>query len=289
MGKTYYYTDELHDDFAGTHIDTKPLPEDYEYLCGSGLRRGFAWFLHHIVVTPVCYLYLKLSCGQKIVGREKLRPYRKSGFFLYGNHTRKAGDAFTPTMVAFPRKPFVLVNRDAISIRGIRRLVEDLGGMPVPDSYSSGRKFCTAVRRHMAKGGVIAVYPEAHIWPLYTGIRAFTDVSFAYPVETGKPAFAFTVAYRKRRVGGVKATVYVDGPFFPDESLPKREQKARLRNEVYAAMAERSRRSVYSPNRFVKCEGEAGANGETFSEMRLDNAVRCGYNREKQSNQRSSL
>lgn len=251
-GKTFYYTDPLNDDFAGTNIKRKKLPEDYCYLPRSKLRRAVAWSLHHLIATPVCWLFLKFSCGQKIVGRKKLRPYRREGYFLYGNHTRTAGDAFTPTMAAFPKKPYIVVNPDAVSIPFLHRIVEDLGGMPVPDSLALQRNFLAAIRARAKAGCVIAIYPEAHIWPLYTGIRPFSATSFAYPADTGKPVFAFTVTYRKRKpFGGVKATVYIDGPFFPDKTLQKGAQKTDLRDRVYAAMQTRSDLSTYSPNRFL--------------------------------------
>ena len=251
--RTFYYSDPLKDDFAGTNITKKKLPQDYEYLPKSKLRGAGAWLLHHLIATPVCFLFLKISCGQKIVGRKKLRPYRKGGYFLYGNHTRTAGDAFTPSMAAFPKKPYVIVDADAVSIPFLKRAVEDLGGMPVPDSPALSKKFFEAVETRAQRGNVIAIYPEAHIWPLYTGIRPFPAVSFAYPVDAGKPAFAFTATYRKRKpFGGVKATVYIDGPFFPDEELPKREQKRDLKDRIFAAMEARSKLSTYSPNRFVE-------------------------------------
>ncbi len=254
-GKTFYYTDPLRDDFAGTHIKTKRLPENFCYLPKSKVRRAVAWILHHIVATPVCYLFLKISCGQKIFGREKLRPYRKSGYFLYGNHTRTAGDAFTPSMAAFPKKPYIIVDPDALSIPLLRRIVQDLGAMPVPDSWELHKQFRAAIQTRAARGDVIAVYPEAHIWPLCTEIRPFPPLSFAYPVDTGKPAFSFTTTYRKRKFfGGVKATVYIDGPFFPDGSVPKQERKKELRDRVYDAMVQRSRLSEYSPNRFVRVD-----------------------------------
>lgn len=254
-GRSFYYSDPLHDDFAGTNISRKPLPEDYEYLPKSRLRRGFAWFLHHIVVTPICFLFLKFRYGQKIVGRKKLKPYKKQGYFLYGNHTRAVGDAFTPSVVSFPRKPFIIVNPDAVSIRGCKRIVEDLGGMPLPDSWALQKKFHAAIERRSGRGNVIAIYPEAHIWPLYTGIRPFAATSFAYPVNCEKPAFAFTTTYQRRKIfGGVKAVVFIDGPFFPDENLSKKEQKTELRGRVYAAMLERSKLSTFSPNRFIECK-----------------------------------
>ncbi len=261
--RVFYYTDPLRDDFAGTDIATKPLPESYVYIPKNPLRRAAAWVLHHCIATPVCFLILKLLYGQKIVGRSKLRPYRRTGYFLYGNHTRAAGDAFTPSMAAFPKKPYVLVNPDAVSIPFLKRLVEDLGGMPVPDSFELQKKLVAAIRARMQGGGVVAIYPEAHIWPLYTGVRPFSASSFVYPVDTKKPAFAFTATYKKRKFfGGVKATVYVDGPFFPDETLPRREQKLDLRERVYAAMTERSALSVWSPNRFLPADPPDPVSGQ---------------------------
>lgn len=251
-GKTYFYSDPVHDDFAGTNIRKKPLPEDYRYVRRNPLRRAVAWVLHHVIATPVCFLFLKISCGQKIVGRKKLKPYRKTGYFLYGNHTRTAGDAFTPSMIAFPKKPYLVVDPDALSIPFLRRIVEDLGGMPVPDSLKLQKKFLATVETRARNGNIIVIYPEAHIWPLYTGIRPFPSVSFAYPVKTGKPVFTFTTTYRKRKLfGGVKATVYIDGPFFADGTLPKAEQKQALRDCAHAAMEARSALSTYSPNVFV--------------------------------------
>ncbi len=250
MGKVFYYNDPLNDDFAGTKIKRKPLPEHYEYLPKSRVRRGVAWVLHHLIATPVAYLYLKFGYGQKIVGRNKLRPYKKSGYFLYGNHTRLGGDAFTPSMVAFPRKPYLLVDPDAVSIPGCRRIVEDLGGMPVPETLPQARRLHEAVSERMKRGDVVVIFPEAHIWPLYTGIRPFVDASFAYPVATGKPVFTFTVTYKKRLVG-VKATVYIDGPFFPDAAHSKREQKRELRDAAFRAMCERSALSTYAKHTYL--------------------------------------
>ncbi len=257
-GKTFYYTDPVNDDFAGTNIAGKRLQEGYRYLPKSRGRRAVAWVLHHIVATPLVYLFLKISCGQKIVGRSKLRPYRKEGYFLYGNHTRTAGDAFTPSIAAFPKKPYIVVNADAVSIPFLRRVVEDLGAMPVPDSWETHKSFLSAIETRAERGNVIVIYPEAHIWPLYTGIRPFPDSSFAYPVSAGKPVFTFTTTYAKRKLfGGVKATVYIDGPFFAEEGATKKQQKKDLRDRVYAAMEARSELSTYSPNRFIQREATA--------------------------------
>ncbi len=161
-------------------------------------------------------------------------------------------------MAAFPKKPYLIVNADAVSIPFLKRVVEDLGGMPVPDSWETQKKFLAAIETRARKGNVIVIYPEAHIWPLYTGIRYFSANSFAYPVNTGKPVFTFTATYKKRKLfGGVKTTVYIDGPFFPEAGVSEREQKLFLRDSAFKAMQARSRLSSYSPNRFLQATKES--------------------------------
>ena len=79
------------------------------------------------------------------------------------------------------------------------------------------------------------------MWPYYTGIRPFTDASFSYPAHTGTPVFAMTTCYRKRKIGSFPKTVtFIDGPFYPDESLPVPERKKVLRDQCYNAMKARA-------------------------------------------------
>lgn len=261
--KTFYYTDELNDDFAGTDIDTKKITGEYRYLTKNPVRKAFAWFLYHIIVTPLVFLYNKIGHGERIVGREKLKPYKKTGFFLYGNHTRAAGDGYEPSLLAFPRKAYVIAGPDAVSIPGVRRLVQDLGVIPLPSDTASARNFHAALTELAQKGFPIAIYPEAHIWPYYTKIRPFPDGSFRYPAEFQKPLFTFTTTYQKRGFLPLqRATVYVDGPFFPDPSKNARENRAMLRAQAYETMVKRSEESTFARCRYVKTDPPARAHVE---------------------------
>ncbi len=250
--KTIYYSDPLHDDFANNGIKSKSLPKNYKYIRKNPVRRSFDFLLHHCVAIPVGYVYQKVRFREKIVNRRALMPYLVSGFYLYGNHTRAAGDAFTPNMIAFPRKAFIVTSSDAVAIPGVRQLVASLGGIPLPDTLSGMRKFRDALAKR-SRHGCVCIYPEAHIWPYYTGIRPFPDTAFRYPVEYGKPVFAFTVTYQKRKYHlSPKTVVYIDGPFFPDPALTTRENSAMLREMVYTAMLKRSKRSTYERYRYVQ-------------------------------------
>ena len=250
--RTIYYSDPLNDDFAGNNIKTVILPPDYRYFPKTSLRRGFAFFFYHFIATPLVVIMQEIVYGEKIVGRKKIKGYRKDGFYLYGNHTRAMGDAYTPTLLAFPRKAYIVAGADAFSIKGIRRIVEDLGGIALPLTKKGYKNFFNAMRRHDDLGHVIALYPEAHIWPHYTGIRPFGAEAFHYPAESGKPVFTFTVTWQKRKIlPGSRTVVYVDGPFIPDMNLTLSERKEALRNAAYEAMTERAKNSNYEKFDYV--------------------------------------
>ena len=97
----------------------------------------------------------------------------------------------------------------------------------------------------MQKGYSITIFPEAHIWPYYTKIRPFKNVSFKYPIEYNTPVFCVTNTYQKRGKNKVRITTYIDGPFFIDEKLSKKENQQKLCDEVYNKMVERSKLSNY--------------------------------------------
>ena len=249
--RTIYYSDLLNDDFAGTNINTKELPADYQYFTKNPVRRGFACAFYH-AAGPLVWLLQKIVYGEKVIGREKLKPYRKEGFFLYGNHTRTMGDAYCPGLLAWPKKAYIVASMDCFSITGTRRIVEDLGGIPLPGSAKGFKNFSQAMRRHSELCHIVTLYPEAHIWLHYTGIRPFKSPAFHYPAETGKPVFTFTTTWHKRKfLPGSRTIVYVDGPFIPDMDLPMDKRKEALRNQALAAMENSAKNSSYEKIHYV--------------------------------------
>ena len=64
--KTVYYSDLLNDDFAGTNINTKDLPDDYCYFPKTAIRRGFACGLYH-AAGPLVWLLQKIVYGEKTI------------------------------------------------------------------------------------------------------------------------------------------------------------------------------------------------------------------------------
>ena len=64
MKKTYYYSDEINDDFAGTNIKRKELPADYPYFSSNPVRKFFEFILYRLIVTPLISSFKRLSSAR---------------------------------------------------------------------------------------------------------------------------------------------------------------------------------------------------------------------------------
>ena len=235
--KIIYYRDELNDEFSSAQITPKRIDANYKYEHTSLWKRFTHFFWYRIVATPIAFVFMKLRFGHKIVGKKALKAAKDTGFFIYGNHTQPIADALIPSFVCMPREVYVIVHPNNVSMPFLGRVTPSMGALPLPDDFEAKKNFIKIVEKRILQKKAVTIYPEAHIWPYYTGIRPFTEASFHYPAKHGVPAFCFTNTYQKRRFSShPKMVTYVDGPFYPDKSLPQREQKTALRNEVYECM-----------------------------------------------------
>ena len=252
--KIIYYDDELNDEFSSAKIVPRVIDEKYKYKYGKAWS-FCSWLFQNVISMPIKLGYAKIKFRIKYVGREKLRNCKHTGYFVYANHTQTFADTFIPSLEIFPKRNFLIVNPENISVKPFGWLVELLGAIPVPGNKDAMKNFLKTIEYYINKKYSITIYPEAHIWPYYTRIRPFKSVSFKYPVEMKKPAFCVTNTYQKCGKNGdkVKIISYIDGPFYTDESLNSiKEQKEDLRNRVYECMVERSKNSNVEVIKYVK-------------------------------------
>ena len=289
-----YYNDELNDDFAEDKDKIKPIKidENYKYIHKNLLWNITAIILYRIIFSIPVYIHTKIKYKFEIVNKEALKKEKKNGYFIYGNHTNEFIDPFFPTFITFPKRVYVIANADNVSIPGLKTAIRMLGALPVPDNIKASKNFFKAIKYYINKNRVIAIYPEAHVWPFYTKIRNYKSVSFKYPIELDKPVYSFTTTYQqfennkrkkdntgkkdnkydtiktnnmndeviKNEIGPkealkrdkIKIVTYVDGPFYPDKTLNKKEAQEKLRNEVYEAMNNRSKNNNIEIIKYVK-------------------------------------
>lgn len=248
-----YYDNELEDEFSKARITPRKIDESYDYD-GGVLRKIGRFFLYRLIARPFGFLFLKIKYHHRIVNRKCLKQARGTGFYLYGNHTNAMADPFIPSMITYPVGVYAIAHSNNVSMPVLGRLTPALGAIPLPDGKAALKNFTEAIDRAISKKNCVIIYPEAHIWPFYTGIRNFKDASFRYPVKHDVPVFCFTNTYQKKRGKTPQIVTYVEGPFFVDKSLPHKDQKKDLRDRVYAAMKKNAEHSNVELVRYVKRE-----------------------------------
>lgn len=246
--KTYSYK-SLSDDFFEDGKEHR-LPKDYRYI-----KTGFGFKIKSAVVYSLAVLfgavYCRLFLHMRMKGAKKIRRYR-GGFIVYANHTQPVGDVVIPALVCFPKRIYTVVSPANLDIPVIGKILHPLGALPLPSSLGGMKAFTEAFGKRVEKHPII-IYPEAHVWPYYTGIRPFSDGAFKYPDKYNVPAFVMTMTYQKRRYGKKpKSTVYVNGPFYSKGDTAKA-RAGSLHDSVYSQMKEFSKNSNYE---YIKYKSE---------------------------------
>lgn len=251
--KVIYYNDELNDEFSTAVIEPRIIDERYKYK-HSFIWECFSALLQNVLSVPIKWIYLKCKFRHKFIGKEKYRECKNTGFFIYSNHTQVFSDTFTTSMSVMPKRNYLIVNPANISVKPFGWIVELLGAIPIPGNLTATKNFMSIIEdRVVNKRQSITIYPEAHIWPYYTGIRNFKDVSFTYPIKFNKPVFCVTNTYQKiSNSSKVRMVSYIDGPFYPDINLSKKEAQRKLRNIVYEKMLERAKNSNVEVVKYIK-------------------------------------
>lgn len=233
-----YFTDYT-DDFVETSDQAIKLPDDYQWIrtgLGAHILSALTYGAALIFGGLYCKTVLHVSFKNK-----KLLKNIKDGCFLYANHTQPFGDVIIPALALFPKRIYTLASPANLGLKVIGKALPYLGALPIPDSISGIKKLSAAVSARARQGNCIVVYPEAHVWEYCRDIRPFSDASFTYPVKEGLPVYCMTAVYTEQRLfNRPKLTAYIDGPFFPDTNLTKKEQAAALCLAVKEKMTERS-------------------------------------------------
>ena len=240
--KIIYYKDELNDEFSEAQIVPRKIDGSYKYVHKNPLWNLCAFLVQNILSMPIKFLYVKIKFGIKYVGKKKLKEYKKTGYFIYGNHTQPFADTFIPSLANYPKRNYFIVNPENVSMKGLKTLSQMLGAIPIPCDKKGMEHFLETIEKNINKKHSITIYPEAHIWPYYTKIRPFKSVSFKYPVTLDKPSFCITNTYQSygKNNDKVKIVSYIDGPFFPNKELTLNQAKQELRDQIYNAMCKRS-------------------------------------------------
>lgn len=238
--KQIRYYNSFTDDFVESKNQDYELPKDYKWIRTDFLSRFLSGLIYSLALVFSSF-YCRLLLHVRFKNSKVLKQTKKTGAFIYANHTQIVGDVFNPALCCFPNRIYTVVSTANYGIPVIGKILYYLGALPITKTLDGMKKLSNAMECRLEKNRCIVIYPEAHVWEYFTDIRPFADTSFKFPVKFSKPVFCMTTTYQKQRFfKKPKAIIYIDGPFYPDTSLSLKEQAATLRNTVYECMKKRS-------------------------------------------------
>lgn len=241
-----FYSDEVNDDFGKKHVRDDAYKGKKKVIIE---RHGLYDKISFVFICFVHFLIniYKFFGGVKVIGKKNVKKLPKDqGFFIYANH---AGiiDVALSYFVSWPKRSQAVGYTDALANPVTHFLVPLCGFIPLPTDIHDMPKLNKAIRYYVEerKQGVI-IFPEAHLWPTYIGVRNFKRQSFHYPVEFDKPVLPVFFARRERKgfwklFRKPRITIIIGEPLYPDKSLERRDAIQKLGDETYESLVKLSK------------------------------------------------
>lgn len=242
--KKVVFYHELTDDVCDENIEEPVINAKYVYERRNWIYKFFEFLFYRFIIVPLAFIYTHIVRHVKIDGRKKLKE-AKEGAFIFANHTNNVGDALIPPIVTGPKKLYVIVNPKNLKVKPFGKSIKMMGALPLPTGIEATKNFLSVIENKIDKGHKILIYPEAKIWPFYTGVRPFKRGSFRYPVKYKKPIYVMTTTYQKTKSKRLKTVIYIDGPFRVNEDLPQKEQEQEFEKICKQTMEERAKLNTF--------------------------------------------
>lgn len=149
--KTIYYKDELNEEFSTAKITPRVIDEKYKYIHKNPFWNICSYLMQNIISMPIKFLYAKIKFKIKYIGKEKLKQYKKEGYFIYCNHTQAFADTFIPSLANYPKRNYFIVNPENVSIKFLKTIVEMLGAIPIPGDKKAMKNFLQVIEKRIKK------------------------------------------------------------------------------------------------------------------------------------------
>ena len=229
---------EVHKD-RGIVFDT-----NYPYIDRSKgflFKQGVIRVLLNILVFPLT----RIRLGLKVEGRENLKKHRdtlKKGVVSCSNHVHM-WDYLGIMLAVKPYRTNLL--SWAPNINGENgTLIRMVGGIPIPDTGLAATKtYMKTVLDLLKGGGWLQIYAEGSMWEYYAPVRPFKPGAAHIACEANKPVLPLGYSYREP--GWIRKKIFrqiacftlrIGEPIFPDETLPKKEQRTDLTVRAHEAV-----------------------------------------------------
>jgi len=262
--KTFVYSSKKREDFLTVVNNQKEIESNYKYEHRDFVFRFLSFFVYYCLAIPILWSISKINNRTKIINKKKVRKQLKgTGYIIYSNHTMMS-DGFIPAVFTCnPRRTYILSLGETLMVnKPFRYFLQLLGATPLPSDLHSGKNFLLFLKGRLNNNAAVAIYPEATIWPYYTGQRPIREGSFKYPRLFNKPAVFSCTTFRKpvgifKKILKPKVVIYLSDPVYPNRENSEKEDEKRIEG-LYVQFIEKMTGlpNNYAANNYILDESE---------------------------------
>ncbi len=211
------------------------IKDDYKYIIDNKILNCFSDLLF-IIITPILWILNRVLFGFDVEGVDNLRKV-SGGKVTISNHVHPM-DCTMNGLINFPERTYFPTLATNFKIPFIRHLIRVLYAIPIPKKTAQIEKFFEQIKKALAEGKTIHMYPEAALWPYYEKIRPFKKGAFKMAAEAGCPIVPILYTfeepdgifalYKKKKCIHAK----VLEPVYPNLNLSKNEIAEDLQRRV---------------------------------------------------------
>lgn len=241
--KVIKYSNSKNQDFSSVSVAPGKLQANYPFVRKNLFYRINAHLIYNFAKI-VLFPFEKLIHHTKVENKQVIKSLKDTGFFIYSNHTTISDGYQQQVMVLpFSKKGYVISMQDTFCCNKVfQTLLSMLGGIPIPSDLKNGRNFLKCLKTRLEQKSAIVIYPEATIWPYYTGQRPCKKGAFKYPRTYNVPVIFSCTTFRKpkglfKRLKKPRIVIYLSDPIYPNRMEVEKMDENRIK-ELYQQFIE---------------------------------------------------
>lgn len=181
------------------------------------------------------WILIGVAYGARVTGRKNLKAVKKTGAITVMNHFSYLDTLFVRQAAGHFRSYHTMGPKN--NKTGFGGCVIRHGGMlPFSVDFAATRNLNAEIERLLKKGKIVNFYPEQALWTNYQKPRPMKDGAFHYAVKHNVPVVPIFCTFQKTKRGHMRhLRINILPAIFPDETLPRRERIAQMKEKASTA------------------------------------------------------
>ncbi|WP_195270638.1 lysophospholipid acyltransferase family protein [Eubacterium sp. 1001713B170207_170306_E7] len=147
-----------------------------------------------LILLPI---YNRLMFGLEVSGKNNLENIN-SGMVTICNHVHTLDCTMIAGVCKQHRLYFPTLNEN-LKLPFVGHLVDDLGGIPIPEQLSEFRAFMEGLEATLRQGDAVHLFPEGSLVPYCPSIRSFQKGAFTFAYDAAVPLVPMVLTYRETK------------------------------------------------------------------------------------------